>query len=76
VELNSEPVRFTFDASKAMWGDKYSHFLEYWVAYRYRLNKFGLNNEAAPGVCTLAATGVSTNSCNEKSLNTGVTLKF
>jgi hypothetical protein len=42
VEWNTEPIRLTFDASKAMWGAKYSHFLEFWVAYRYRLNKFGL----------------------------------
>ena len=76
VEWNTEPIRLTFDASKAMWGAKYSHFLEFWVAYRYRLNKFGLNADAAPGVCTLAANGVSTNSCNEKSINTGETIKF
>jgi len=76
VELNSEPIRLTFDASKAIWGPKYSHFTDVWVSYRYRLNKFGLDNNAAPGACTLAANGVSTNTCNEKSIHYGVTVKF
>jgi hypothetical protein len=75
-ELNSEPIRLTFDASKAFMGPKYSHFVDVWVAYRYWQNKFGLDHNATPGVCTLAATGVSTNSCTESSLYSGVTVKF
>ncbi len=76
VELNAEPIRLTMDASKLMWGPKYSHFVDVWVAYRYWQNKFGLDHTAAPGVCTIAATGVSTNSCTEESAYAGVTVKF
>jgi hypothetical protein len=76
TEINSEPIRLTFDASKAFLGPKYSHFVETWVAYRYWQNKFGLNANAEPGVCTLASTGRSTNSCNEESVSAGVTVKF
>ena len=78
VELNSEPIRLTFDASKALWGDKYTHFVDVWVAYRYWQNKFGLDHNAAPGVCTAVIGGVlqSTNSCTEQSLYSGVTVKF
>ncbi|MEA2830950.1 MAG: hypothetical protein QOF22_1698 [Bradyrhizobium sp.] len=74
TEFNSEPIRLTFDASKAIWGPKYGHFLDVWVAYRYWQNKFGLDHNAAPGICTLG--GVSTNSCTESSVYTGVTVKF
>jgi hypothetical protein len=76
TELNSEPIRLTFDASKAIWGAKYSHFVETWVAYKYWQNKYGYDHNAAPGVCTVAATGQSTNSCNESTVNAGVTVKF
>ena len=76
VEFNSEPIRLTFDASKAFWGPKYSHFVDTWVAYRYWQNKFGLDHNAAPGVCTIAATGQSTNSCTESTVYGGVTVKF
>ena len=76
TEFNSEPIRLTFDASKAFMGGKYSHFVDLWVAYRYWQNKFGLDHNAAPGVCTLVATGQSTNTCTESSLYAGVTLKF
>ena len=76
TELNSEPIRLTFDASKAAWGAKYSHFVDLWVAYRYWQNKFGLDHNAMPGVCTIAATGQSTNSCTESTVYGGVTLKF
>lgn len=76
TEFNSEPIRLTLDASKAVWGAKYSHFVDVWVAYRYWQNKFGLDHNAMPGVCTLAATGVSTNSCTESSVYSGITVKF
>lgn len=78
VEFNSEPIRLTFDASKAVWGSKYSHNIDLWVGYRYWQNKFGLDHNAAPGVCTLTVGGVtrSTNSCTESSLYSGVTVKF
>jgi hypothetical protein len=45
-----------------------------WVAYRYWQNKFGLDQNQAPGVCTV--NGVSTNSCTEKTVYVGATVKF
>ncbi|SRR5260221_7266502 len=74
--FESEPIRLTFDASKAFMGNKYSHFVDVWVSYRYYQNRFGLDHDAMPGVCTLAATGASTNACTESSLYSGVTVKF
>jgi hypothetical protein len=76
TEFNSEPIRLTFDASKAFLGPKYTHFIDVWVAWRYWQNKFGLDHNATPGVCTIAATGQSTNSCTENTFYTGVTAKF
>jgi hypothetical protein len=76
TEFNSEPIRLTLDASKAVAGPKYSHLVDVWVAYRYWQNKFGLDHNAMPGVCTVAATGQSTNSCTESTVYTGVTVKF
>jgi len=77
MEINSEPIRLTFDASKAFWGPKYSQFVTTWVAYRYWQNKFGLDHANAPGVCTVAGIGTaSTNSCTESTVYAGVTLKF
>ena len=65
TELNSEPIRLTFDASKAFWGQKYSQFVTVWVAYRYWQNKFGLDHNAELGVCNIMVAGAvrSTNSC-------------
>jgi hypothetical protein len=78
TEFNSEPIRLTFDAANAFMGPKYSHFVDLWVAYRYWQNKFGLDHNAAPGVCTLTVAGVtrSTNSCTESTVYAGVTVKF
>jgi hypothetical protein len=76
TEFNSEPIRLTFDASKAMMGPKYTHFVDLWVAYRYWQNVHGLDHNAMPGVCTVAATGQSTNSCTESTVYGGVTVKF
>jgi hypothetical protein len=42
--------------------------VDVWVAYRYWQNKFGLDHNAMPGVCTIAATGQSTNSCTESTV--------
>jgi hypothetical protein len=74
VEFNSEPIRLTFDASKAMWGAKYTHFVDVWVAYRYWQNKFGLdhNNSSACNV----SPGVSNHSCTESTVYSGITVKF
>jgi hypothetical protein len=71
LELNSEPIRLTLDASRAVWGARYSHFVDVWVAYRYWQNKFGLDHNAAPQ-CIAANSG----SCTESSLYSGVTVKF
>jgi len=78
VELNSEPIRLTFDASKALWGEKQSHMVDVWVAYRYWQNKFGLDHNNAVG-CSVAGAGttrISTGACTESSLYSGVTVKF
>jgi hypothetical protein len=79
TELNSEPIRLTFDASKAFWGQKYEHFVDVWVAYRYWQNKFGLDHNAELGVCNATlpnGTIASTHSCTESSLYSGITVKF
>jgi hypothetical protein len=78
TEFNSEPIRLTFDASKAFWGPKYSQFVTTWVAYRYWQNKFGLDHNAELGVCNTVVGGVvkSTNSCTESTVYAGVTVKF
>lgn len=68
--------RQKIDAGKAFIGPKYSHYVDLWVAYRYWQNKYGLDSNATPGTCTVAATGVSTNSCTEKSASAGVSVKF
>jgi hypothetical protein len=74
IQLNSEPIRLTFDASKAIWGAKYSHFIDVWVAYRYWQNKYGLDHNVS-WLCNLTP-GVSNNTCTESSLYSGVTVKF
>jgi hypothetical protein len=78
TEINSEPIRLTFDASKAILGPKYSHFVDLWVSYRYWQNKFGLDHSAELGVCNIRLNGVitSTNSCTEQTVYTGITVKF
>jgi hypothetical protein len=74
TEFNSEPIRLTFDASKAVWGEKYTHFVDVWVAYRYWQNKFGLDH--ANSVNCNVTPGVSNNSCTESSVYSGITVKF
>jgi hypothetical protein len=78
TELNSEPIRLTFDAAKAIWGPKYAQFVTTWVAYRYWQNKFGLDHNAEFGVCNAPLNGViqSTHSCTEQTVYAGVTVKF
>ncbi|MBR0828564.1 hypothetical protein JQ596_23800 [Bradyrhizobium manausense] len=72
IELNSEPIRLTFDASKALWGPKYSHFTDIWVAYSYWQNKFGLDHNVNPA-CIAPGTSKS---CTESSVYSGITVKF
>lgn len=78
VEFNSEPIRLTMDASKAIWGPKYSHFVDVWVAYRYWQNKFGLDHNAPSIACSATVGGVTrpSGACTESSLYSGVTVKF
>ena len=77
TEFNSEPIRLTFDASKAFMGPKYSHFVDVWVAYRYWQNKFGLDhNRAFACISLVGRATVSNGSCTESSLYTGITVKF
>ncbi len=78
TEINSEPIRLTFDVSKAIWGPKYAQFVTTWVAYRYWQNKFGLDSNAEFGVCNATLNGViqSTHTCTEQSAYAGVTVKF
>src|SRR6516225_1730331 len=79
TEFNSEPIRLTFDASKAFMGPKYTHFVDVWVAWRYWQNKFGLDHNAELGVCNIKlASGAiaSTNSCTENTVYAGITAKF
>ena len=78
VEFNSEPIRLTFDASKAVWGAKYSHFVDLWVAYRYWQNKFGLDHNAASVACSVTIGSVTrpSGACTEESAYAGVTVKF
>lgn len=71
TEINAEPIRLTFDASKAFWGEKYTHNVDVWVAYRLWRNKFGLDEKASLP-CTTFAPG----SCREDSLYSGITVKF
>lgn len=76
MEINSEPVRLTFDVSKLVWGDKYNHFVETWVAYRYWKNKFGLDDDNPSNKICYTAAGVNNGTCTEKSVYAGVTVKF
>ncbi len=71
MQIESEPVRLTFDASKWVWGQKYSHFADLWVGWKYWQNKFGLNHETS-----LLCTGQYAGSCTENSVYAGLTVKF
>ena len=71
LEIDSEPVRLTFDAGKAFWGPKYSHGFDLWVAYRYWGNKYGFDHNAS-AVCV----GANSGACVENSLYSGVSVKF
>jgi hypothetical protein len=71
TELNSEPIRLTLDASRAVWGPKYTHLVDVWVAYKYWQNKYGLNHNRAP-----QCIGLNAGSCTESSVYSGVTVKF
>ena len=75
IEFNSEPIRLTLDASKAMWGPKYTHFVDVWVAYRYWQNKFGLDHNDS-FACSLSSPGVTTDPAPRVRVYSGITVKF
>ncbi|WP_439361555.1 hypothetical protein [Bradyrhizobium sp. DASA03007] len=74
VQYFSEPIRLTFDASKAVWGAKYSHFVDLWVSYRYWQNKFGIDHSVSR-TCNVSP-GVSNNTCTESTVYAGITVKW
>lgn len=65
TQFYTEPIRLTLDASKILWGEKYSHAVDVWVAYQYRQNVLGadhsLNRGCQGGACTVSTvyTGIS-----------------
>jgi len=77
MEINSEPIRLTFDAGKLIWGAKNSHAVDVWVAYRYWENKFGLDDRRS-AVCNTVIAGTVRNNrtCTEESAYAGVSVKF
>jgi hypothetical protein len=75
IEINSEPVRLTFDASRAFAGREHAHDVDIWVAYRYWKNKFGIDASASP-TCFTDRPGESNKSCTESSIVTGITVKL
>lgn len=77
TEWNAEPIRLTFDAGKALWGPKMTHWIDLWVAYRYWKNALGDDEQKASFVCIVGTPGSqSTNSCHMSSVATGITVKF
>ncbi|WP_370143394.1 hypothetical protein [Bradyrhizobium elkanii] len=76
TEIKSEPIRLTIDVSKVLWGQRYSHFIDAFVAYRYWKNKFGLDaGNPANRLCSFA-NGTSNRSCTEETVYAGVSMKF
>jgi hypothetical protein len=71
MELNSEPIRLTLDVGKMAWGPTRSHLVDVWVSYRYWQNKYGLDHQLSA-----SCTGANSGSCTEKTVFTGVTVKF
>jgi hypothetical protein len=76
TEILSEPIRLTLDVGKLAWGPKYSHYVETWVAYRYWHNKFGLDDGNPANIACFTSNGANNHSCTEKTLYSGVTVKF
>ena len=75
TEIKTEPIRLTLDAGKALWGQKYSQLVQFFVAYRYWENKFG-HNDQDPADRLCFTSGVNNGSCTEKSVYSGITVKF
>jgi hypothetical protein len=75
TEIRTEPIRLIFDAGKALWGQKSSQLVQVFVAYRYWENIFG-HDDSDPANRVCFAAGVNNRSCAEKSVYSGVTVKF
>ncbi len=75
TEIRTEPIRLTLDAGKALWGQKYSQLVQLFVAYRYWENKFG-HDDGNPADRLCFTAGLNNGSCTEKSLYSGITVKF
>jgi hypothetical protein len=76
TEINAEPIRLTFDVSKALWGPKYAHLVDTYVAYRYWKNKYGLDDGNVANRSCFFANGTNNRSCTEQSVYTGVMVEF
>lgn len=68
TEISSEPIRLTLDFSKLVWGPKYSHFTDVWVAWKYDRNILGLDNAHNPACVS--------NTCEVSTVYAGITVKF
>jgi hypothetical protein len=68
TQIVTEPIRLTLDASKVLWGEKYSHFVDVWVAYKYEKNLLGIDSARNPACAN--------NTCIASSVYTGITVKF
>ena len=76
TEFNSEPIRLTFDASKASWVRNIRTSSTSGSPIATGRTSSASITMRWPGVCTLAANGQSTNSCTESTVYGGVTVKF
>ncbi|MES5483318.1 hypothetical protein QMZ05_11230 [Bradyrhizobium sp. INPA03-11B] len=76
IEINAEPIRLTFDVSKALWGQKYAHLVDAFVAYRYWKNKYGLDDGNVANRSCFFANGTNNRSCTEQTVYTGVSVAF
>jgi len=68
TEFNSEQ-KLSLDLGKMVGGPSKANLFDVWVAYRYWQNKFGLDH-AKDGAC------IGNSSCTEKTLASGVSVKF
>ena len=68
TEFNSEQ-KLSLDLGRMVGGPSKAHLFDVWVAYRYWQNKFGLDH-VKDGTC------IGNSSCTEKTLASGVSVKF
>ncbi|MCA1396015.1 hypothetical protein [Bradyrhizobium sp. BRP56] len=75
-QIQNNGIKIRSIIQRFQWAFGKTSRIRRWVAYRCWQNKFGLDHNAAPGVCTIAATGQSTNTCTESTVYGGVMVKF